>query len=197
MSELRVTNPEEYGALTTEQDESELVPMPSGAVFKLRRADIQGMVLIGALPQSLVNEGLAAWKRQGKAESIVNSISEQSSEETIQQLIFMRQTVVQNVLEPRIGFDHSGVVSLFNLKGEAVAPLKKQDFTFAFRWITRQEGKEADGLSNFRNGRTRAISDPVPDVAGHRDEAVELLAGKESGESVGVGSGGDDEAPIA
>lgn len=171
MSELKVTNPEEYAALETPGDEIELVEMPSGAVFKMRRLDMAGMVLIGALPQSLVNIGMAAWRQQGKAEAAIQKISEQDEEDTIKQLIFMRNTVVENVLEPRIGYSPDGVVSLLRSDGSAITGLKRPDFVYAFRWITRQEGKEAPGLTTFRGGSERGTVDAGADGQELRSEA--------------------------
>lgn len=169
MTELKVTNPEEYAALETPSDEVDLVEMPSGAVFKMRRLDMAGMVLIGALPQSLVNIGMAAWRKQGKAEAAIEKISEQDEEDTIKQLIFMRNTVVENVLEPRIGYSPDGVVSLLRPDGSAITGLKRPDFVYAFRWITRQEGKEAPGLTTFRGGSERGTVADSVDNEEHRD----------------------------
>jgi hypothetical protein len=164
MAEEKVTSAEEYARLETPADEIEIVPMPSGARFKMRRADIQGMALVGVLPQSLVNTGLEAWKKQGKvkgtdlSEDIETSIREQPPEETVELLIFYRQIVVDNVLEPRIGYSESGVVSLFTAAGKPFAAVQERDFRFAFKWITRQEGKEAAGLNKFREGRERGTA---------------------------------------
>lgn len=159
-SKLKITRPEDYASLKapTDKEAGELVQMPSGAVFRLRRADIQGMVAIGELPQSLVNEGLKAWQSQGIApDAEPKEIEEElSPEETISRLIFLRQTVVENCLEPTIGYDESGVVSLLNGEGKAVAKLKSEDFLYAFKWITYQEGALGlSGLSRFRNRQER------------------------------------------
>lgn len=194
-AELKVTNPEDYAQLEAPQDEIALVPMPSGAVFKMRRADIQGMALIGALPQSLVNAGLKAWKKQGKvdATAVQQAVAEQDADETVRQLVFYRQTVVDNVMEPRIGYGDDGVVSLLNKDGNAVARLRKEDMRFAFNWITRQEGKEADGLDNFRGGSQGRVPAAVPDGAGHGSPAVADASSAESSASTGSGSNHDGE----
>ena len=155
----QVTSAEDYARFESPSDEIAIVPMPSGARFRMRRADIQGMALVGVLPQSLVNQGLAAWRKQGKVkatdltEEIESSIRDQSPEETVELLVFYRQIVVDNVLEPRIGYSEGGVVSLFNRDGKSIAQVQERDFRYAFQWITRQEGKEAPGLSTFREGR--------------------------------------------
>jgi hypothetical protein len=158
-NQLDVTSAEDYARLESPTDEIEVVPMPSGARFKMRRADIQGMAMVGILPQSLVNLGLSAWKKQGKlkadtvAQEVETSILDMPHEESIQLMIFYRQIVVDNVLAPRIGFSAAGVVSLLNDAGQPIAAVQKRDFQYAFQWITRQEGKEAPGLSTFREGR--------------------------------------------
>lgn len=158
-TELKVTSAEDYAQIESPADEIGLVPMPSSAVFKMRRVDLQGLALIGALPQSLVNTAFAAWKRQGKTEAVVEAltekISQQDRDETVNQLIMMRQTVVENVLEPRIGYE-AGAVCLLNAQGVPMARMKKEDFTYAYRWITRQEGVKAPGLESFREGSERA-----------------------------------------
>lgn len=172
MTELKVTNPEEYAALESASDEIELVEMPSGAVFKMRRFTLQSMMLIGALPQSLVNAGVSAWKQQGKMDAAVNAVTEkikeQDEDEINNRLIIMRQTVVENVLEPRIGYE-AGAVCLFNLQGHAVAMMKEVDFKYAYRWITRQEGIKAPGLETFREGSERGTAADSVDNEEHRD----------------------------
>jgi len=175
MTQLKVTRPEDYAGLKSTDDRpSELVEMPSGAVFRLRRADIEGMALVGELPQSLVSEGLKAWQSQGVApKGDEQPAPEVAPEDAINRLIFIRQTVVENCLEPQIGFDESGVVSLMS-EGKALAKLQKADFLFAFQWITYQEGVTLPpGIDRFRNrserraatsstGRKKLRSAPVP-----------------------------------
>lgn len=177
--ELQVTDAESYAQLESPDDEIEIVPMPSGARFKMRRADIQGMVMVGVLPQSLVNQGLAAWKKQGKVKDeenltkeIESVILDQPAEETAELLIFYRQIVVDNVLQPRIGYSDAGVVSLLNEAGKSVAKVQERDFRYAFKWITRQEGKEAPGLSKFRKGRERGTVTTSADGKELGDESV-------------------------
>lgn len=177
--QLEVTSAEQYAQLESPDDEIEIVPMPSGANWKMRRADIQGMALVGVLPQSLVNQGLAAWQKQGKvktadklSEEIESAIQEQPPEETIELLIFYRQIVVDNVLAPKIGYSESGVVSLFNDAGKSIAKVQERDFRYAFQWITRQEGKEAAGLNKFRARQERGTTTTGDDSTEQRDESV-------------------------
>jgi len=184
MSEIeQVTSAESYAQLESPDDEIAIVPMPSGARFKMRRADIQGMALVGVLPQSLVNQGLAAWQKQGKVKGgdltkeIETAIQEQPPEETVELLIFYRQIVVDNVLQPRIGYSDAGVVSLLNADGKPVAKVQERDFRYAFKWITRQEGKEAPGLSRFREGHERGVAAAGADGEGRGVENVAVAEG--------------------
>lgn len=158
--ELVVTSPEDYASLS-EVEESELVSMPSGAVFRLRRIDVQEAALIGELPLSLVNQGVAAWRERGlmKTQQAQEQEEDESDyEETANHLIFVRQTVVNNCLEPRIGYSDTGVVSLLNGEGKAIAKLKKKDFLYAFQWITSQVGVKAGRLGSFPEGQARGVT---------------------------------------
>lgn len=181
-TELKVTRPEDYAAIVEEKaDAGELVPMPSGAVFRLRRVDLEELTLMGELPQSLVSEGLNAWREQGtappKGEEVKTELPD--ADAAIQNLIFLRQTVVENCLEPRIGFSEVGVVSLLDPNGKAIAKLKKKDFLFAFAWITSQQGVEARGLNTFRNRQERRAA------ASSSDRKKQRRKGKQSVEPVG------------
>jgi hypothetical protein len=155
MSALEVTKPEDYGQIET--DKGELVQMPSGAVFRLRHANVQDMALIGEVPQSLVSVGLEAWRRQGTVPSAQETSPAQvEPEEALQTVIFARQVVIENCLEPRLGYNEAGVVSLLNDKGESVAKIKPGDLTHAFLWITHQQGVTLPaGLGRFRNRQER------------------------------------------
>ena len=69
-------------------------------------------------------------------------------------LVYFRETVTENCLEPRIGKDAAGKVS-FLVGGKAIARVHEDDFRFMFQWITGQKGN--DGLDKFRRrkkGRT-------------------------------------------
>lgn len=156
--ELKVTKPEDYGNIKT--DKGELVQMPSGAVFRLRHANVQEMALIGEVPQSLVSVGLEAWRKQGSIPDAQKTVpTEVEPEEALQTVIFARQVVIENCLEPRLGYNEAGVVSLLNAQGEPVTKIKPGDLTHAFLWITHQQGVTLPaGLSRFRNRQERRAS---------------------------------------
>lgn len=182
-TELKVTQPEDYAAIAQESaDAGELVKMPSGAIFRLRRVDLEELTLMGELPQSLVSEGLDAWRKQGTAPPKTEDTQTElpDPDDAIKNLIFLRQTVVENCLEPRIGYNEVGVVSLLGSNGKAIAKLKKKDFLYAFRWITSQEGVEAAGLNTFRNRQERRA------VASSANRKKQRRQGKQSIEPVGI-----------
>lgn len=173
--QLSVTKAEDYGVLET--DKGELVEMPSGAVFRLRQVDVQDMALIGELPQSLVNIGLAAWQKRGAVPAQENATPDKvdvEPEEALQTVIFARQVVIENCLEPRLGYNDTGVVSLLNDQGQPVNKIKPGDLTFAFLWITRQEGvTPPPGLARFRNRQERRA------VAGKSDGKKQRVSSKQ------------------
>jgi hypothetical protein len=154
MSEqLKVTSPEEIAEKTREvleaeiQDPGELVTLPkTGIVVRLRRTDTQGDALTGGLPLSLV---AAAMEEKADEEEMTPDLIREAS----RGMIFMRQTVVENCLEPRIGFDMAGRVAFLTASGQSIARVHKEDFRFMFAFITGQEARIA--LNKFRNRKTR------------------------------------------
>jgi hypothetical protein len=157
MSEdLKVTSLEEIAKKSKEVFEAEatdpgtLVKLPkTGIVVRLRRVDTQGDALTGGLPLSLV---AAAMEEEG-AEKKQAKMTPDMMKEASRGMIFMRQTVVENCLEPRIGFDLAGRVSFLNGSGGAIARVHKDDFRFMFAFITGQEARAA--LTSFRNRKER------------------------------------------
>jgi hypothetical protein len=154
--ELKVTSISEITKKTREvfkaeaTDPGQLVQLPkTGIVVRLRRTDAQGDALTGGLPLSLV----AAAMDSKDDEEDEQEISAEMMKEASRGMIFMRQTVVENCLEPRIGFDLAGRVSFLNKVGDAIARVHKEDFRFMFAYITGQEAHDA--LKTFRNRKTR------------------------------------------
>jgi len=128
-------------------DPGELVELPkTKIVVRLRRTDIQGDALTGGLPLSLV---AAAMGDQSETEEMTPELIKEAT----RGMVFMRQTVVENCLEPRIGFDLAGRVSFLNNSGHAIARVHKEDFQFMFAFITGQEARAA--LNKFRNRKER------------------------------------------
>jgi hypothetical protein len=176
---LKVTSPEEYAALSREasekDDAGELVELPkTKAIVRMRRADMEGLALVGAIPMSLVSA--AQGEKSEAGEKAKSQPTPEEVEQGAQSLVFMRQTVVENCLEPRIGFDEAGVVSFLNGAGKAVARVHKDDFLFMFDWISGQEG--SDGLKSFRNRQERRASASQSRRRKVRTQPVPVAAGK-------------------
>jgi hypothetical protein len=153
MTELKVTSIEEITKKSKEAfeaeatDPGELVTLPrTGIVVRLRRTDVQGDALTGGLPLSLV---AAAMEEKTEAEEMTPELITEAT----RGLVYMRQIVVENCLEPRIGFDMAGRVSFLNNSGQAVARVHREDFKSMFAFITGQEARDA--LNSFRNRKTR------------------------------------------
>jgi hypothetical protein len=163
MSEqLKVTSPEEY-AIKAEKANSEFNDgflhklKKTGAVVRLRCVDMEALAMVGALPMSLVAAVTGKDTVQGRSES---EIRQDPTPEEIERgnnnLIFMRQMVVENCLEPCIRYFEGIGVFFMNAKGEQVARVDKDDFLEMFEVISGEEG--ADGLDSFRNRKTRRSS---------------------------------------
>jgi len=151
--ELKVTPLVEIAKKTTEvfqaeaTDPGELVKLPkTGIVVRLRRTDVQGDALTGGLPLSLVAAAMG-----GSDED--DEMTPEMMKEATPGVIFMTQTVVENCLEPRIGYDMAGRVSFLGNIGTAIARVHKDDFKYMFAYITGQEARAA--LHSFPNRKAR------------------------------------------
>lgn len=190
--ELKVTSLEDIAKKTKEvldaetTDPGELVTLPkTGIVVRLRRTDIEGDALTGGLPLSLV---AAAMDEKLEAEEMTPDMMKEAS----RGMIFMRQTVVENCLEPHIGYDEAGRVSFLTESRQAIARVHKEDFQFMFAFITGQEARTA--LKKFRNRQERRAiaagagrkkfrdkTKPVDKSAEFRSAAVRALAAESAG----------------
>lgn len=152
--ELKVSSFEEIAEKTKEVFDAEcpdpdghLVQLPkTGIVVRLRRLNRKGDILTGGLPLTLV---AAAMDGGVKAEDITPEMIREGARGHI----LMRQTVVENCLEPRIGFDMAGRVSFLNASGFVVARVCEDDFKYMHAFITDQEDREA--AHSFRNRKER------------------------------------------
>lgn len=160
---LKVTTAEEYAekakAARASDDKGILHKLTkTGAVVRVRRVDMQSLILVGAVPMSLVQatqdslSGEEAVAQKGE----LPEPTKEEVEEGSQIAVFMRQTVVENVLEPPLGFDVAGVVSFLSKEGNPVARVHPEDFMELFGVITGGEGP--DGLKSFRNRKKRRAS---------------------------------------
>lgn len=157
-TELKVTSPEEYAALAQQVSAADNVGFlhklqKTGAVVRLRRMDMEALTMVGALPMSLVTAalGIAAKEQNEKRDP-----TPEETEENIKTLIFMRQAVVDNCLEPRISYEEGVGVFFVGSNGKPVSRVDKDDFMEMFAVISGEEG--ADGLDQFRNRKERRAS---------------------------------------
>jgi hypothetical protein len=159
MNQLTVTSPEEYAEKAKVAQAAEGVGFlhklkKTGAVVRLRHMDMEASAVLGELPLSLVKAAVgtvdeveAAQKKRPTPEEV---------EEGNKTLIFMRQTVVENCLEPLIRYEEGVGVFFVNATGQSVSRVDKDDFLEMFAVITGQEGN--DGLLAFRNRKARRAS---------------------------------------
>jgi len=117
---------------------TEIKTLSSGAVFELRRPDLERLVILGLVPQSLLEEGVKAWEAGGLKEKSSLSLS---MKDTQRGLILMREVVADVCVSPP-----------FN---EATAKyFLKEDFNEIYHWAMKPpEGPATEGLRKFRKGR--------------------------------------------
>ena len=127
------------------QRPAEIVKLKSGSVFELRRPDLQRMVILGLIPETLLNEGVKAWENSGiKAKggkTQIDAVTVQNS------LVLMREVVAATCVSPP-----------FN---EITAKhFLKEDFNEIYHWaMSPAEGPAAKGLRKFRKGRRKDAAD--------------------------------------
>lgn len=136
------------------QRPSEIKTLASGAVFELRKPDIQRLVMLGLVPQSLLDEGLKAWERSGIKPAGQRKATLDFST-TQRALVLMREIVAEACVMPP-----------FN---EITArSFSKQDFDEIYHWaMSAKEGPATEGLRSFRKGRKRR-------TAANRSDGKEL-----------------------
>ena len=114
--------------------------LKSGSVFELRKPDLQRMVILGLIPQSLMDESVKIWEKTGikpKAGAKI-AISDNAVKSG---LITMREVVREACVMPP-----------FN---ELTAPsFLREDFDEIYLWAMGHEGVAAiEGAQSFRKGR--------------------------------------------
>ena len=156
MQELKVTSPEEYAEKAQKASAAESVGFlhklkKTGAVVRLRHADMEALAVVGSLPMSLVAAATRIESQDEEKKQVKKMPTPEEIEEGNKTLIFMRQMVVENCLEPRIRYIEGVGVFFVNDKGEQVTRVDKDDFMEMFAVISGEEG--ADGLDSFRGNR--------------------------------------------
>lgn len=155
--ELKVTSPEEYAVKAKQANAEESAGFlhklkKTGAVVRLRHVDMEALAVVGSLPMSLVAAATRKDEGETKEESRIKKVpTPEEIEAGNNNLIFIRQMVVENCLEPQIRYFEGVGVFFVNAKGEQVVRVDKNDFMEMFEVITGEAG--ADGLDSFRGNR--------------------------------------------
>lgn len=172
MAELKPMSAAEYRANAQKKDAerpTEIVQLQSGSVFELRRPDLEAYMVMGRLPQSLVNVGLKSWKAGPQ-----QTAKDLSNEDAADALIFMREIVHDCTVNPKF------VEFAVNDNEIGAADMLKGDFDEIYHWAMTHQGVAGiDGLHTFRAGQTRG-------TAGARSNGKkQRRKGKRSAETVG------------
>lgn len=165
--ELRVTTPEEYAEII--KGRSELVPLPSGLVVRARRARMEGMALKGGLPMSLL-------RAAGSMKAVMENPepTPEQIEETNQGLIFFRELVRKNCLEPSIVYDEAGIV-VWEWPNKTRLEIEDDDFETLAAWV---RGEEVDSVDSFRSGTGSGAPTNQPDSETLQPEPVAVIEGE-------------------
>lgn len=158
---LKVTSPEEYAKkaeqASVEESKGFLHRLKkTGAVVRLRHVDMEALAVVGSLPMSLVRAATAKDTDDNDDKAKKREFTAEEIEAGNNNLIFIRQMVVENCLEPRIRYFEGVGVYFINAKGEQVTRVDKDDFMEMFAVISGEAG--ADGLDKFRNRAQRRAS---------------------------------------
>lgn len=129
---------------------TEIVTLKSGAVFELRRPNLQAWVMTGRVPQSLLEEGMKSWKAQGK----VPQTAPGKPEMVIDAAVFALMVVQECTVNPRL-------VEFPDPEKNELGPqtMLEEDFNEIFSWAMNYQGVAGlDGLKSFRAGSERRVA---------------------------------------
>lgn len=153
MSDLKPMSAAEYRANAQKVDKgrpTEIVQLKSGSVFELRRPDLQSFLVMGRLPQSLVNVGLKAWKAGAK-----KTTDDLSDEDAADALIFMREIVHDCTVKPKF------VEFATNEDQISASDMLREDFDEIYHWAMTHQGVAGiESLQSFRGGQARGTASP-------------------------------------
>lgn len=165
-------------ALRKKKVETTMVTMPSGFEWELKPPDINGYIMTGRLPQSLLDQFLAAAERRGiTPEELKNADVKRfeqtpiNKEEGAASLIFMRELVREACVNPRIVVGGTGE--------DEIDPTEVDpgDFKFIVDWCLKHLGVAGlTGLQTFRSGREGGAPRPRPRRKKLRNKAIEVVA---------------------
>lgn len=160
---LKVTSPEEYAEKARQANADDNAGFlhklkKTGAVVRLRHVDMEALAVVGSLPMSLVAAATAKDEKgnDSKAKKKKTPPTPEEVERGNNNLIFIRQMVVENCLEPSIRYFEGDGVYFINAAGKQVTKVDKDDFMEMFAVISGEEG--ADGKDSFRNRQERRAS---------------------------------------
>jgi hypothetical protein len=148
---------------------TEIVELKSGSIFELRRPDLQAWVLTGRVPQSLVEAGVEAWKKQGKVSA---DTSQQNAKMVTDAGFFFVKLVQSCTVSPRL-------VEFPDPEKNEIGPdtMLDEDFYEIVGWAMNHQGVAGiDGLQSFREGRERGTAGNSVDGPEQRRETVESVA---------------------
>jgi len=169
----------------------EPVTCPSGFVWILKPVDVQGFVMTGRMPQSLLEKFLKSAKERGimPSEMEPGDVPNIESEEALASLKFLRDLVSEACVDPRIVIGGTG--------DDEIDPseVESEDFKFIVNWALTHAGVAGImGLQSFR--RDRRTASAGPDSTELRDTPVDLTEHSEPSGSTGLRSGSDDSADV-
>lgn len=149
------------------QRPTEILALSSGSVFELRRPDLQAYMVTGRLPQSLVREGLKAWKSGASAETTASQLGD---DEVADSLVFMREIVHDCTVNPKF------VEYATNDNEISARDMLIEDFNEIFAWAMGHKGVQGvTGLETFRKGSKRRASGNRTDSKKRRPKAVSII----------------------
>lgn len=151
MSELKPMSAAQYRANARKKNAervTEIVKLSSGSVFELRRPDLEAYMMMGRLPQSLVNVGIKAWKAGPQ-----KAAQDLSNEDAADALIFMREIVHDCTVNPKF------VEFAVNDNEIGAGDMLKEDFDEIFHWAMTHQGVAGiASLQSFRAGQARGTA---------------------------------------
>lgn len=138
--------------------------LKSGSVFELRKPDLQRMVVLGLIPQSLLDEGLSAWEQSGIKPATDKSQIRITADAAKNGLITMREVVKAACVMPP--FNELTAKSFL-----------REDFDEIYYWaMGHEEGPAVDGLRSFRKRRKGRTASSRADGEKLQPETVSTAA---------------------
>lgn len=175
MSDLKPMSAAQYRANAEKVNAdrpTEVVQLKSGSVFELRRPDLAAYMITGRLPQSLVKEGMKAWKTGVSADQIATDLGDEA---VVDSLVFMREVVHDCTVTPKF------VEFATNENEISAADMLVEDFNEIFEWAMNYKGVAGiAGLRTFRQGSERGT------VGDRTHSKRQRRKGKQPLESVGT-----------